>query len=252
MCTDKLKLRNDLTLDEINLLLAEEKNINVYRKLEYFKFKAMGFSKNESCELAGLKESSKYYLEKLWYLGGYNALVPHYGGGRDPKLTDEQLSELTDILNTKDKWIVNDVKKLIKEQFNVNYGYHGVRELLIRLNVDISNYFQEEAENKNKIHNVIENFKDISIDDKKEIENLIDKINEENSVYVIKKLIYILFRTIGFSNKVASNFLSITTGTGSNWLNAWNENNYEGLLRKPGQGRKSKLNEDEWNELKKN
>jgi len=35
-------------------------------------------------------------------------------------------------------------------------------------------------------------------------------------------------------------------------LNAWNENNYEGLLRKPGQGRKSKLNEDEWNELKKN
>ena len=86
MCTDKLKLRNDLTLDEINLLLAEEKNINVYRKLEYFKFKAMGFSKNESCELAGLKESSKYYLEKLWYLGGYNALVPHYGGGRDPKL----------------------------------------------------------------------------------------------------------------------------------------------------------------------
>lgn len=185
-------------------------------------------------------------------MGGYNALVPHYGGGRDPKLTDEQLSELTDILNTKDKWIVNDVKKLIKEQFNVNYGYHGVRELLIRLNVDISNYFQEEAENKNKIHNVIENFKDISIDDKKEIENLIDKINEENSVYVIKKLIYILFRKIGFSNKVASNFLSITTGTGSNWLNAWNENNYEGLLRKPGQGRKSKLNEDEWNELKKN
>lgn len=78
-----------------------------------------------------------------------------------------------------------------------------MRELLIRLNVDISNYFQEEAENKNKIHNVIENFKDISIDDKKEIENLIDKINEENSVYVIKKLIYILFRKIGFSNKVA-------------------------------------------------
>ena len=55
------------------------------------------------------------------------------------------MSELKDILNTKDKWIVNDVKKLIKEKFNVNYGYNGVRELLIRLNVEISNYFQEKA-----------------------------------------------------------------------------------------------------------
>ena len=236
MCTDELKSRNNLTLSEINMLLAEEKNINVYRKLEYFKFKAMGFSKNESCELAGLKESSKYYLEKLWYLGGYNALVPHYGGGRDPKLTDEQISELSDILTTKDKWIVNDVKKLIREEFNVNYSYQGVRELLIRLNVEIGNYFQEEADNKNK----------------KEIENLIDKINGEDSIYVIKKLIYLLFRKIGFSNKVASYFLSITTGTGSNWLNAWNNNDYEGLLRKPGQGRKSKLNDEEWDELKKN
>ena len=147
--------------------------------------------------------------------------------------------------------MINDVKKLIKEQFNVDYSYHGVRELLIRLNVEISNYFQEESENKNKINNVVENFNDISSDDKKEIENLNDKINEENSIYVIKKLIYILFRKIGFSNKVASYFLSITTGTGSNWLNTWDNNNYEGLLRKPGQGRKSKLNEDEWNELKK-
>ena len=252
MCTDELKSRNILTLSEINMLLAEEKNINVYRKLEYFKFKAMGFSKNESCELAGLKESSKYYLEKLWYLGGYNALVPHYGGGRDPKLTDEQISKLSDILTTKDKWIVNDVKKLIKEQFNVNYSYQGVRELLIRSNVEIANYFQEEADNKNKLHNVVENFEDISSDDKKEIENLIDKINGEHSIYVIKKLIYLLFRKIGFSNKVASYFLSITTGTGSNWLNAWNNNDYEGLLRKPGQGRKSKLNDEEWDELKKN
>ena len=30
MCTDELKSRNNLTLSEINMLLAEEKNINVY------------------------------------------------------------------------------------------------------------------------------------------------------------------------------------------------------------------------------
>lgn len=56
-------------------------------------------------------------------------------------------------------------------------------ELLIRLNVEIAKYFQEEADNKNKLHNVVENFEDISSDDKKEIENLIDKINGEHSIY---------------------------------------------------------------------
>ena len=36
-------------------------------------------------------------------------------------------------------------------------------------------------------------------------------------------------------------FLNVTTVTGNNWYNEWKNKGYEGLLRKKGQGRKSKL-----------
>ena len=79
MSLENLKSQQNLTLDEIILLINSEKDINVYKKLQYFKFNKMGFSKIESCKLAGFPESSRYYLDDLWAEGGYNSLIPHYG-----------------------------------------------------------------------------------------------------------------------------------------------------------------------------
>ena len=233
MCLESLKSRNDLNLNEINQLLDLEKNIDVFKKLQYFKFKEMGFSKIESCKLAGLKESSRYYLEKLWYIGGYNSLVPHYGGGRSSKLTDEQLNDLKNKLNQKDSWLVKDVQKLIKDEYNVEYGYNGVRTILIKFNIEIDNYFENNRLKK-------KNPADISDDDQREIKIIIEKMDNEKSVFVYRKLNYLLFRHLGFSNAESSKFLNITPVTGNTWFKTWQNDGYEGLKRKPGQGRKSK------------
>ena len=252
MSVDNLKSGTDLTLDEINSLLNSEKDVNVYKKLLYFKFKAMGYSKSKSCKLAGFPDSSKYYLDDLWAEGGYEALVPHYGGGRNSKLSDEQMDDLKLKLDSKDSWLVDDVKNLIEEEYDTYYEYQSVRNILIRLDVPISNYFKVEREKKKSSQNVIENFNDISDEDKNEINELKRLMKEEKSLYVYKKLSYLLFRKIGFSNKEASDFLDITTVTGNNWFNAWKNEGYEGLLRKKGQGRKSKLTEEQLENLKKN
>ena len=111
---ENLKFRTDLSLDEINQLLDNEKDVNVFKKLPYFKFKEMGFSKIKSCELAGFLESSRYYLEDIWAEGGYNLLIPHYGGGRKSKLSDKQLNDLKIKLESRDKWLVVDVKKFYR------------------------------------------------------------------------------------------------------------------------------------------
>ena len=121
MSLENLKSRQDLTLDEIISLLDAEKNTNVYKKLLYFKFIKMGYSKIESCNLAGFPESSRYYLDDLWNEGGYNALIPHYGGGRKSKLTEKQQKDLEIKLTKKEKWLIEDVKTLIKEEYNVDY-----------------------------------------------------------------------------------------------------------------------------------
>ena len=252
MSVENLKSRTDLTLDEINMLLNSEKDINVFKKLLYFKFNKMGYSKIESCNLAGFPESSRYYLDDLWAEGGYNALIPHYGGGRNSKLSDEQLNDLKIKLSKKDSWLVDDVKKLIKKEYDVEYEYQSVRSILIRLNVPISNYFEIERENKKSSKNIIENYEDISNESKNEINEIITLMKTEKSIFVYQKLNYLLFRAIGFSNKEASEFLNVTTVTGNNWYNAWKNKGYDGLLRKKGQGRKSKLTEAQLEDLKKN
>lgn len=231
MSVENLKSRTDLTLDEINILLNSEKDVNIFKKLLYFKFKEMGYSKIESCKLAGFPESSRYYLDDLWAEGGYNALIPHYGGGRNSKLSNQQLKDLKIKLSQKDSWLVEDVKHLIKNEFNVEYEYQSVRSLLIRLNVPIANYFEIARENKNS-KKIIENYGDISDESKNEINEIITQMKKEKSIFVYQKLNYLLFRAIGFSNKDASEFLNVTAVTGNNWYNAWKNKGYEGLLRK--------------------
>lgn len=252
MCIDTLKSKKDLTLNEINRLLNAEKDVNVFKKLLYFKFINMGFTKIESCNLAGFPESSRYYLDDLWEKGGYEALVPHYGGGRNSKLSDKQLDDLKIKLNSKNAWLVDDVKKLIEDEYGVKYEYQSVRSLLIRLNVPISNYFEIKRENKKSSKSIIENYNNLSDENKKEINEIINLMKDEKSIYVYQKLNYLLFREIGFSNKESSEFLNVTSVTGNNWFNAWKTNGYEGLQRKKGQGRKSKLTETQFEELKKN
>lgn len=54
---------------------------------------------------------------------GYNSLILHYGGGRKSKLSDNQLNGLKIKLESQDSWLVDDVKKIIKDEFNVEYEY---------------------------------------------------------------------------------------------------------------------------------
>ena len=79
----------------------DEKISKHVKKLQYFKFKIMGFTKIESCNLARIKENSRYYLEDLWETWGYNALILHYGGWHKSKLKDE-FEDLQETLKTQD------------------------------------------------------------------------------------------------------------------------------------------------------
>lgn len=253
MSLENLKSRNDLSVDEINLLMDNENNTKMYKKLSYFRFKALGFTKKESYKLAGIKKSTAYNLEDQWLENGYNGLLPKGKGGRNPKLDKNQLTELKSILDTKDEWLVNDVVEIIKNKWNIDYSYVGTQNLLeTQFNVNIGNYYSNKQENKKQTKNIIENFNDIDQENKDELNKIIGIIKNEKDLFVYRKLIYLLFKLLGFSTEVASSFLNITPVTGNSWTKQWNENKYEGLLKKSGQGRKPKLTNDELDSIKKN
>jgi transposase len=251
MNLEDLKSRNNLSLDEIDFLIKHEMDVKILVKLYYFRFKAMGFSSVESYKLAKIPKSTAYYIEDLWNDGGYNALLHKRGQGRESKLNKLQMEELKEILGTKDKWAIVEVGNLIKEKWNVEYSYFGVRKLLINVNVKIENLHDKKSKERNMLKNQIEGFEDLSKEEKKELQDIVNLIKKEKKVDVLKRLIFLLLRKIGLSNSNSSHFLGVTTATGNNWLRKWNENQYSGLLHKPGQGRKSGLTLEHINNIKK-
>ena len=121
-----------------------------------------------------------------------------------------------------------------------------------QFNVKIGNYYSNKQENKKQTQNIVENFNDIDQENKEELNKIIGHVKNENDIFVYRKLIYLLFKLLGFSTEVASSFLNITSVTGNSWTKQWKENEYEGLLKKPGQGRKPKLTDEEIDSIKKN
>ena len=111
--------------------------------------------------------------------------------------------------------------------------------------------YEKMKETNENSENIISNFDNILPEDKKNVEDIINLISEEKSDFVLKKLFYLLFREIGFNNKVSSSFLNISMTTGNNWIKQWQMGGYDNLLRKPGQGRKPKLTDEQLEILKK-
>lgn len=252
MSIENLKSRPNLTVDEIDILINNENNVKMLPKLFYFRLRALGLSVKEAHFYANIKKSSAYYLEDLWAEGGYNSLLRKPGGGREPKLNTQQCSELDQILKSKDTILVNDILELIETKWGIKYTYVGLKNLLkTQFNVEIDNYFEKKKENDKKIHNIVDNFENLDLESKEKINNLIALMDSEKDLYVYKKLTYLLLKEIGFSTKVSSEFLSVTPATGNNWNNQWEKFGHEGLSRKSGQGRKSKMTPEIFEKSKK-
>lgn len=242
MDIEHLKSRNDLSLNEIDLLISHEKDVNMMSKLYFFRFKALNISTVKSYELANIPRSTAYYLVDLWNEGGYNALLPKERKGRDSKLNKSEINELREILNTKDKWSVKEVEEIIKEKWNVEYSYHGVRNLLLNVfEVEIENLLEKRSKEAKMVKKQIMAFEDLSEDDNEELQLIVNLINAEEEVSVLKKLVFLLLKRIGLSTINSSYFLGVTDATGNNWSRKWKNDQYNGLLHKPGQGRKSRL-----------
>lgn len=52
------------------------------------------------------------------------------GGGRKPRLTGEQKQELRGFLQTREFWATEEIRELIKEEFNTQYSQQQIRRIL--------------------------------------------------------------------------------------------------------------------------
>ena len=211
-----------------------------------------GYSIKEAYKLANIKKSLAYLTLDQWNERGYEGLIRKKGGGRSLKLNKEQLKELKNHILTNKYISEKDVQKFIEEKWNEGYTIAGVRNLLkTQFNINLRENDDTFNELILKLQSYLKKTENIDIDNDDELNKLKFLISREQNTEVMKKLVYLLLRNLGFSNKFTSELLSITTATGNNWMNKWKNMGYNGLKRKKGQGRKCKLSNDEIKILKK-
>ena len=249
-------LTNEKTFDYIKNLMKKETNAQVYKKLSFLANRALGYSVTEASERSFISQSYGYKIQDEWMEDGYEGLLSKErkeGSGRRSKLNKRQLQQLSKILKTEDNLTIDKIINIIKEQWNIDYTYTGLKNLLknqLNLNIDeYIDYTPRKDENTVPPTNEIE--KSIIDMGDDELKLLIEYLHDEKNVFVYKKLLSFLFQKLGYSLEVISKIIGVTRETLLSWNKQWKNEGYESLLRKKGQGRKSKLTDEQWEEIRK-
>ena len=124
------KVIKHLSEEEIDRKIREQKDARVLKRLYFIRHLYRGMSVKEAADLIGVTKATGYSYLKRWNSKGYEGLIPEFGGGRPPKLTEENKEKLKEILKEKGPWTTKEVQKLIEKKFGVKYSPYHVRRIL--------------------------------------------------------------------------------------------------------------------------
>ena len=112
---------------------GKEKELRVLKRLYFIRFLYQGYVIEEASEKLGITMPTAYEWLKRWNKSGYDGLVPNFNGGPKPKLREEEIEILKNLLKHKDDWELKEVRKLIKEQFGVEHSEMHVWRIMVKL-----------------------------------------------------------------------------------------------------------------------
>jgi transposase len=118
--------------EEIEKRLPTETDARVKPRLIFLNAIAnCGISYDLASKICGLNSSTGYVWIRKWNAEGYEGLKDKdTRTGRPPKLDKDDLTKLKEILKTRDYWTTNEVRKVIKDQFNVDLAISQVIKIL--------------------------------------------------------------------------------------------------------------------------
>ncbi|GAA0452370.1 MULTISPECIES: IS630 family transposase [Halococcus] len=91
------------------------------RRLCFVKNLYAGDVLEEAARRVGVSQANSSRWAHAWNDAGVDGLRPSFGGGRPPKLSNEQFAELCDILEEGQPWTPQAIHTLIEERYGITY-----------------------------------------------------------------------------------------------------------------------------------
>ena len=142
---EEIMINKTIPLEEIQLRIRSiEKDVRTLKRLYFIKYRFQGSSVAEASKNVGVTKKVGYYWQESWNREGLSGLKPRFAGGRPLRLSEEQKVELRSILEKRDDWTTEEVRKMIKEKFNVEYSIKHVRKMLNKKGMHYSKPYQHD------------------------------------------------------------------------------------------------------------
>lgn len=117
----------EAAIDEADVSTAEGRKLA--ERLRFIRLRYMGYETVEACRIAGVNTQTGYNWQKLWNEGGFDALMPNYGGGRPSSMTEEQRTQLYEAVKA-NPMTTTEVGDYIKREFKLTFTPKHVRSIL--------------------------------------------------------------------------------------------------------------------------
>ena len=126
---DRVRVKNS---EEVEKRLPVETDARIKPRLIFLNAIAnCGISYDLASKICGLNQSTGYVWIRKWNAEGYEGLKDKdTRTGRPPKLDEDKMIKLEEILKSKDYWTTNEVKKVIKDRFDVDLSISQVIDIL--------------------------------------------------------------------------------------------------------------------------
>lgn len=141
---EKIPVKHHIPVEELKTLIQKEQNKRIHERLLFIYQLYKKDNVYDACETMCIAYQSGYNWIKAWNKDGYKGLIPNFGGGRPPKLTEKQKEELKELLKIKENWMTNEVMGLIKRKFGVSYSSRQVSRILRSFSMHYSKPYPED------------------------------------------------------------------------------------------------------------
>ena len=110
-----------LSEDDLDRLLTQTDNEKVSKRLTFIKRLYKGATLEDAADDVGMSQSTSSLWVKLWNEGGLGKLTPNFGGGRPPKLGDDERERLINRLKEGEPWKKQEIQHLLNTEFDVEF-----------------------------------------------------------------------------------------------------------------------------------
>ena len=181
----RTEIKRHLSEAEIDELLREAEDHHRLRRIGFVKNLYRGDTIPEAAEREGRSPATGTRWAEDWNDGGFDELMPNFGGGRPTKLDEDEQADLIERLRDGQPWKSREIRYLLAEEFDVEYHPNYLGTFLRKLGLSYANPRPKRSHRPENSAEISEEHVDDAIDESEDERSHNKRAGEDSDGWVV-------------------------------------------------------------------